>query len=189
MAKAQQPLRLHEFIRHNAHQGGHKDRNNALDGIKPRNQISHTNSSQVVAHTGKIGAPNGELKEIHQDKAKLDILHSIRCFFYLAANSKFRIKILISAENVNFAFQYDVLVYIAMDAKEVVMISGASSGIGKALAIEMLRRGYCVSLSARRPEVITEYLAQTLPHEEIAARCLVVKTDVTVEEDCRRLVE
>ena len=98
----------------------------------------------------------------------------------MAANSKFRIKILISAENVNFALQYDVLVYIAMDAKEVVMISGASSGIGKALAIEMLRRGYCVSLSARRPEVITEYLAQTLPQEEIAARCLVVKTDVTV---------
>lgn len=76
-----------------------------------------------------------------------------------------------------------------MDNKEVVMISGASSGIGKALAIEMLRRGYCVSLSARRPEVITEYLAQTLPQEEIAARCLVVKTDVTVEEECRRWVE
>ncbi|MCM1531794.1 MAG: SDR family oxidoreductase [Bacteroides sp.] len=72
---------------------------------------------------------------------------------------------------------------------EVVMISGASSGIGKALALEMLRRGYSVSLSARREEVIEAYLAQTLSPQEVETRCLVVKTDVTVEEDCRQWVE
>ncbi|MDE7090976.1 MAG: SDR family NAD(P)-dependent oxidoreductase, partial [Bacteroidales bacterium] len=43
-------------------------------------------------------------------------------------------------------------------AGKVVMVSGASSGIGKAVAIELLNRGFCVSLAARRDEIITDYL-------------------------------
>lgn len=71
----------------------------------------------------------------------------------------------------------------------VCMISGASSGIGKALALEMLRRGYSVSLSARRPQVIEEYLSATFSAQDVEERCLVVKTDVSVEDECRKWVE
>lgn len=76
-----------------------------------------------------------------------------------------------------------------MNSARVCMISGASSGIGKALALEMLRRGYRVSLSARRPEVIHEYLSVALSEQERQARCFVCRTDVTQETDCARWVE
>ena len=72
--------------------------------------------------------------------------------------------------------------------KKVAMVSGASSGIGKALAAEFLKRGYRVSLSARRDQLIEEYLGKLLSPQEKQDRCLVVKTDVTREEDCREWV-
>ncbi|MDE5736233.1 MAG: SDR family NAD(P)-dependent oxidoreductase, partial [Bacteroidales bacterium] len=50
-------------------------------------------------------------------------------------------------------------------AGKVVMVSGASSGIGKALAIELLNRGFNVSLAARRAEIITDYLHALYPPE------------------------
>ncbi|MDE6307378.1 MAG: SDR family NAD(P)-dependent oxidoreductase, partial [Bacteroidales bacterium] len=50
-------------------------------------------------------------------------------------------------------------------AGKVVMVSGASSGIGKALAIELLNRGFCVSLAARRDEIIISYLRELFPEE------------------------
>lgn len=69
------------------------------------------------------------------------------------------------------------------------MVSGASSGIGKALAIELLKRGFNVSLAARREEIITDYLRDLFPEEVCEQRCLVVKTDVSREEDCKNWVE
>lgn len=75
------------------------------------------------------------------------------------------------------------------DNEKVAMVSGASSGIGKALALELLSKGYRVSLSARRDTLITEYLRQVLDEAEMQARCLVSKTDVTMEEECRNWVE
>lgn len=37
-----------------------------------------------------------------------------------------------------------------------ILITGASSGIGKALAYEMARKGYCLALTARRYQVLKE---------------------------------
>jgi short-subunit dehydrogenase len=67
-----------------------------------------------------------------------------------------------------------------------VVITGASSGIGRATAIEMARRGANVVLAARRVELL----------EKVAAECrafgvsaVAVETDVTDAGACRRLIE
>lgn len=67
---------------------------------------------------------------------------------------------------------------------KVVIITGASSGIGRALAIEFATRGAKLVLGARRTDRLQE-LEQELPGTEI----LSVKTDVSVEEECKNLVE
>jgi len=67
-----------------------------------------------------------------------------------------------------------------------IVVTGASSGIGKAL---------CVALARQRPRLVLA-ARDAARLEEVAAQCraagaetLVVPTDVTSEEDCRRLVE
>lgn len=65
----------------------------------------------------------------------------------------------------------------------VVVITGASSGIGRALAEELGGRGARLALAARRREPL-EQLNAALGGEH-----LVVTADVAQEADCRRLVE
>lgn len=67
---------------------------------------------------------------------------------------------------------------------KVVVITGASSGIGRALAKEFAAKGVRLSLGARRIELLKELQAE-LPGTEI----LIQKTDVSVENDCRILME
>ncbi|HKL33933.1 MAG TPA: SDR family oxidoreductase [Tangfeifania sp.] len=71
-----------------------------------------------------------------------------------------------------------------MMQKKVVIITGASSGIGKALAEKYAAEGWNLVLAARRDERLQE-LKEKLARAEV----LTVKTDVTVEGDCKNLVE
>ena len=69
---------------------------------------------------------------------------------------------------------------------EVVIVTGASSGIGKSLAIQLAAQGAKVAIAARRVDRL----------EGVAAECrsygcevLVVPTDVSDESQCKTLVE
>lgn len=68
--------------------------------------------------------------------------------------------------------------------KKVVIITGASSGIGKALAEQYAAEGWNLVLGARREDRLL-----LLQKELAGAEVLVVKTDVTLEADCKNLVE
>jgi len=67
---------------------------------------------------------------------------------------------------------------------KVVIITGASSGIGRALAIEYAGRGASLSIAARRIDKLNE-LIELLPGTNIIAN----QIDVTNESACKELVE
>lgn len=73
-----------------------------------------------------------------------------------------------------------------MDASKVVIITGASSGIGKALAEQYARRGWHLALGARRVELL-EAMKPAL--EAYGSRVICQATDVSKETDCKRLIE
>ncbi|MFV0590934.1 MAG: SDR family oxidoreductase [Draconibacterium sp.] len=67
--------------------------------------------------------------------------------------------------------------------RKVVVITGASSGIGKALAEKYAEEGFNLVLAARRIDRL-EILKEKLSRVEVLA----VKTDVTSQEDCENLI-
>jgi short-subunit dehydrogenase len=71
-------------------------------------------------------------------------------------------------------------------SEKVVIITGASSGIGKALAFEFARRGDKLSLAARNAGMLKIIEGEL---KEMGVDVLTTPTDVSVEEDCKRLIE
>ena len=69
---------------------------------------------------------------------------------------------------------------------KVVVITGASSGIGKALAYEFGNKGAKVVLAARNLAKLEEIVADL---HKLGIEALAVKTDVSIENDCRELIE
>ena len=71
-------------------------------------------------------------------------------------------------------------------ANKTAIITGASSGIGKALALECHRRGMKVVMAARNMEAMQDIIDKAgIPADDL----LLVPTDVSQQDDCRRLVE
>ena len=70
---------------------------------------------------------------------------------------------------------------------KVVIITGASSGIGKALAIELAGRGANLVLAARQYVTLCE-IAQDI-QTEYDVKAVAVQCDVSIEEDCAALIK
>jgi len=71
--------------------------------------------------------------------------------------------------------------------QKVCIITGASSGIGKALAYEYASRGHRISISARRLELLQEIAADI--QSKYPVEVLYIKADVSKEEDCKRIID
>ncbi|MCF8298743.1 MAG: SDR family oxidoreductase [Saprospiraceae bacterium] len=69
---------------------------------------------------------------------------------------------------------------------KVVIITGASSGIGKALAFEYAQGKYKVVIAARNIDALN-VIKNDL--EKNGAEVLAVKTDVSIEDDCKNLID
>jgi len=68
----------------------------------------------------------------------------------------------------------------------VVILTGASSGIGRETAYQLAEQGAWLSLAARNADRLEEVAAECIQR---GGRALAVKTDVTIESECRHLVE
>ncbi|GAB2269672.1 hypothetical protein Dimus_004594 [Dionaea muscipula] len=87
-----------------------------------------------------------------------------------------------------FKFVFFILNSLSIEnvAGKVILITGASSGIGEHIAYEYARRGACLSLAARREDRLQEVAdrARLLGSPDV----LVVPSDVSKVDHCQRMV-
>ncbi|WP_372751834.1 SDR family oxidoreductase [Labilibaculum sp.] len=69
--------------------------------------------------------------------------------------------------------------------QKIVVITGASSGIGRALAFEFASRGSKIVLAARNLDKLKEIEAKI---QSMGNEVLAVRTDVSIQEDCENLI-
>lgn len=70
---------------------------------------------------------------------------------------------------------------------KVALVTGASRGIGKAIALELARRGANVAIDYRVDSTHAEQVAQEI--RELGVECLVLQADVGHKDDAKRLVK
>ncbi|WP_304067302.1 SDR family oxidoreductase [Pedobacter glucosidilyticus] len=69
---------------------------------------------------------------------------------------------------------------------KVVVITGASSGIGKALAEEFAKKGAHIAIAARQYVKLCEITNEI--QEKYKVKALAIQADVTQEEDCKNII-
>jgi len=70
--------------------------------------------------------------------------------------------------------------------RRVAIVTGAGTGIGRSVALALLRNGYCVSLAGRRAEMLEKVLKDA---GQWASQALAVPTNVTQPAEVRALFE
>ena len=68
-------------------------------------------------------------------------------------------------------------------SNKVGIVTGAGSGIGKAVALALLQEGYCVALAGRRKEPLEQAVAESAA----GSRALAIPTDVRDVQSVRAL--
>ncbi len=68
--------------------------------------------------------------------------------------------------------------------KKVALVTGSGSGVGRAVALALLRAGYCVALTGRRGEALEQTVALA---GEASTRALAIPTDLREPEAIRAL--
>jgi NADP-dependent 3-hydroxy acid dehydrogenase YdfG len=69
---------------------------------------------------------------------------------------------------------------------QIVIVTGASAGIGSALALQLASQGAKVAIAARRAERLEQVAAEC---RALGAEVLSIPTDVSDEAQCKALVE
>jgi short-subunit dehydrogenase len=69
---------------------------------------------------------------------------------------------------------------------QVVIVTGASAGIGKALAIQLAAQGAKVAIAARRAERLEQVAVEC---RALGGEALIVPTDISDEKQCKALVD
>ncbi len=70
--------------------------------------------------------------------------------------------------------------------ENVVVLTGASSGIGRAVALKLAAQGAWLALAARRTDELKSLADEC---RQLGGRCMYVTTDVTSQADCQKLVD
>ena len=65
MAQAEQFFSGDVLVGDDAQDGRHEDRDDALDRVEPGDVVAQSRRAEVVADAGEVGAPHGELQEVH----------------------------------------------------------------------------------------------------------------------------
>ncbi|XP_059638852.1 11-beta-hydroxysteroid dehydrogenase A-like [Cornus florida] len=88
-----------------------------------------------------------------------------------------------------FKFSLSILSFLFSEnvAGKVVVITGASTGIGEHLADEYARRGACLALAARRENRLRE--VASLASELGSPDVIIIRADVAKADDCRRIID
>src|SRR5262245_49204320 len=69
---------------------------------------------------------------------------------------------------------------------QVVIVTGASEGLGREIALQLAAEGACLALASRRKDRLDEVVREC---EARGGRAVAVSTDVAEREACQRLVE
>ncbi|MBI4649492.1 MAG: SDR family oxidoreductase [Bacteroidia bacterium] len=69
---------------------------------------------------------------------------------------------------------------------KIIIVTGASSGIGKACAFEFASRGAKLAIAARRYDILKQI--ETEVKAKYSSDIISIKTDISIEEDCKNLV-
>lgn len=69
---------------------------------------------------------------------------------------------------------------------QVVLVTGASAGIGKALALQLADQGACIALAARRKDRLEQIAVEC---QTRGGKAIAIQTDVANEVQCRTMVQ